>query len=210
MKKVFLSLLMMQNIPRSVLYGAVALTIFTGCHRSDSEEITTPENLVRMKYKNFDDLKIPFLRHYYCDVDDDGINDFYISSELLGIPAEDSDYHSFYVLGSVHTYSLVDINKECPILNKGDLIGKDIRADHHWLKENQVFLAEKVISSNGGYYWKRNWKDASHQYLAFSIKKNGKLYYGWLEISFSQDTETVILHRSAIAEEAERTVIAGQ
>ena len=208
MKKVFL---MMQNISRSILlYGAVILTIFTGCHRSDSEEITTPENPVRMKYKNLGDVEVAFQKAFPCDVDDDGKNDFYISSELIGKPSEQSDYHSYFFLGAFNTNSLVNSNEETPVLNLGDKIGKNIYPDHNWYNGNQITLAEKVIPLNGNEHWIRNWKDASHQYLAFSIKKNGKLYYGWLELTFSKNTETVILHRSAVAEEADKTVIAGK
>ncbi|MEE1944535.1 hypothetical protein VRU48_05405 [Pedobacter sp. KR3-3] len=163
-----------------------------------------------MQYKNLGDRQIAFGNSYSCDVDDDGVKDFSIHTEYFGKPAERIDCQQFYFIGAFPTYSPVDLNEQTPLLNAGNLIGKNSYANHAWYNASHLLLSEKVITESGNDYWQGKWKDASHKYLAFAVKKDGKLYYGWLELSFSQSQGALILHRAAIAEQAEKDVFAGK
>jgi len=45
--------------------------------------------------------------------------------------------------------------------------------------------------------------------LPIQIERNGRLYNGWIELSFSTANEKLILHKAAISVEEGRTVRAG-
>ncbi|WP_199141775.1 hypothetical protein [Pedobacter sp. ASV12] len=178
------------------------------CRKSD---LTNPmDNIPQMQYKNLEDRRITFGNSYACDVDDDGVNDFAIHTEYLGKPAERVDCQQFYFSGAFLTYSPVDSNEQTPLLNTGNAIGKNSYANHSWYNATHLLLSEKVITMSGNDYWQGKWKEVSHKYLAFAVKKNGKLHYAWLELSFSQSTEALILHRVGIAVLPERDVFAGK
>jgi hypothetical protein len=63
---------------------------------------------------------------------------------------------------------------------------------------------------NGTIYWEGAWKTASHHYFPFYIERNSKRFFGWIELSFSMALEKIIIHRIAVSEEAEKTIIAGK
>jgi hypothetical protein len=96
---------------------------------------------------------------------------------------------------------------ESPMLNKGDSISK-IYNGYDWWEVSFIVLAEKIIDNNGS-RWDGLWKNADHKYLPIQVEKNQKLYHGWVELSFNTAEEKLILHKSAISTEADRTVKAG-
>ena len=58
-------------------------------------------------------------------------------------------------------------------------------------------------------FWDGLWKNANHKYQPVQIKKEGKPYFGWIELSFDKGTEVVILHKAAISKEPYKAVKAG-
>ena len=67
----------------------------------------------------------------------------------------------------------------------------------------------KNIGYDNPPYWEKEWKDVSHKFLAIQVKRDGKLYHGWIELSMDTVNSKLILHRAAIAKEAGRQVRAG-
>lgn len=189
------------------LTTALFLLLAVSCRKSNFKDRVPPiDKPLKMTYKNLGDVQIAFHNSYSCDVDDDGIKDFSITTEYNGKPAENIDCQGYFFNGA----SPVDPNEETPLLNSGDTIGNDTYPNHIWYNAAHLLLSEKVITMSGNDFWRGKWKDASHKYLAFSIEKNSKRHYGWLELSFSTNKGAVILHRAAIAEEAEKNVFAGK
>jgi hypothetical protein len=58
-------------------------------------------------------------------------------------------------------------------------------------------------------FWDGLWKNVNHKYLLVQIKKEGKPYFGGIELSFDKRTEVVILHKTAISKEPYKAVKAG-
>jgi hypothetical protein len=52
-------------------------------------------------------------------------------------------------------------------------------------------------------------KLANHKYLPVYLKKNGHVYFGWIELSFDTIAEKIILHRAALCTEAGQKIKAG-
>lgn len=196
---------------KSYLIISLFLFALTSCKKPPvNNPVPRTTDIPPMKYKNLGDIQVFFRSSYTCDVDNDGINDFSIHTEYLGKPAENVDCKQFYFSGTYLTFSPVDSNEQTPLLHAGDEIGKKSHENHSWYNASHLLLSEKVITDSGNDYWRGKWKDATHKYLAFAMEKNGKRYYGWLALSFSQPKEAVILHGVAIAEQAERNVFAGK
>src|SRR5439155_20250618 len=96
---------------------------------------------------------------------------------------------------------------ESPMLQKGDSIALSHPGYNLW-EISSIVLAEKIIDNNGN-HWEGLWKNADHQYLPVQVEKNNKLYHGWIELSFDTTREVMILHKSAISTEENKTVKAG-
>lgn len=197
---------------RYFLLAVLIVVLSPACRKSDLEKKAplSPTYTSKIKYKNLGNVQVAFNKSYGCDIDGDGIRDFFITTDLIGKPAEQTDCRSYFFTGAFFTYSPVNDNEETPLLNEGDTIGKTIYVNHNWYNASNLLLAEKVITMSGNDFWRGKWKEASHQYLAFAIEKNEKKYYAWLELSFVQNPGVVILHRAAIAEEAEKYILAGK
>lgn len=187
----------------------LSVLIFAGCSKTEDRSVEEMSQ-VKMKYKCLGNLQIPFQKTFSYDLDDDGKKDLFITSQLIGKPSEQSDYQSYYFMGGSSTYSPIDVEDQTPVLNAGDIIGEDMNLNHEWYNVPQVCIAEKIIPISGNDYWQGKWKNVSHKYLAFALKKDGKYTYGWLELSFSKNLGTVILHCIGFAEESGKNVIAGK
>lgn len=143
------------------------------------------------------------------DLDKDGTTDFYISTLLVGDPSLQRDYRQYYFNSQFYANCQVNDNEETPVLQKGDKIAPTPLEGFHWYNASQVVIAQKIIEENGT-SWSGNWRNISHGYEPISILRNDKLYYGWIEISFDMQNERVILHRAAVAKEADVEVKAGE
>ncbi|MCJ0743469.1 hypothetical protein [Pedobacter montanisoli] len=198
---------------RYFLVAVLFALLSVACRKSfdfERKDLLPPTYTSKIKYKTLGDVQVPFNKSYACDVDGDGIRDFVINTDLIGNPFEKIDCRSYFFIGEFFTYSPVDGNEETPLLNTGDVIGEKSYINHNWYNASHLLLIEKVITMSGNDFWRGKWKEASHQYLAFAIKKNEKKHYAWLELSFDQNSGAIILHRAAVAEEAEKNILAGK
>ena len=93
-------------------------------------------------------------------------------------------------------------------MNKTDRLG----AKHDgfdWFGVSSIVLAEKLVPLNEAPYWGGTWKEASHHFLPVQLTKEGKAYYGWIEISFDMSAEKLVLHNAAISSEGDKEIKAG-
>jgi hypothetical protein len=88
-----------------------------------------------------------------------------------------------------------------------DVISRNVTG-YTWWEISAIVLAEKIITYTES-HWEGAWKNADHKYLPVQMKKQGKLYHGWIELSFNTTEEKLILHRSAISKEEDKDVKAG-
>jgi hypothetical protein len=160
-----------------------------------------------MAYKNLQNQEVKYGQSRYVDIDSDGTNDFLFNVELIGDPILQRDRIQFYANSGIKRNLLNNDLDESPMLNKGDSISKN-HVGYNWWQISSIVLAEKIITYNGD-SWQGLWKNADHKYLPIQVEKTGKLYHGWIELSFNTVEEKLILHNAAISTEEEKGIKAG-
>jgi hypothetical protein len=126
---------------------------------------------------------------------------------LVGDPILQRDRLQFIAHSKIDDNLLNNDEDQSPVLNRYDLIS-ETHQGYQWYEISAIVLAEKITTMTS-VFWEGLWKNASHKYLPVQIKRNNKLYHGWIELSFDTAAEKLILHRSAISTEAGKDVKAG-
>jgi hypothetical protein len=160
-----------------------------------------------MAYKELGNQEVKYGQYQYVDLDNDGTRDFLFNVQLVGDPILQRDRIQFYANSGIKRNLLNNDVDESPMLNKGDSISKR-HVGYNWWEISSIVLAEKLVYASGS-SWEGVWKNADHKYLPIQIEKNGKLYHGWIEISFSIAEEKLILHKAAISTEEDKSIKAG-
>ena len=161
----------------------------------------------QMRYIDLHDGEVGFHQEKPVDIDGDGKTDFFFGVILVGDPVLERDRLQYYAMSGVKCNLLNDANDQSPVLNKMDTISKT-HPGYTWWEISSILLAEKIITHTES-HWEGLWKNANHQYLPIQVETNGKLFHGWIELSFSTAAEKLILHKAAISMEDGKTVKAG-
>ena len=160
-----------------------------------------------MVYNDLSSAEVKYGQYKYLDIDNDGSFDLLFNVTLLGDPILQRDRLQFYANSGKERNLLNDAQDQSPVLNSMDPISKT-HPGYTWYEISAILLAEKIITFNGN-SWEGLWKNVSHKFLPIQIQKNGKLYHGWVELSFDTTKETLILHKSGISTEEDKEVKAG-
>lgn len=190
-----------------LLLVAAAGLVLASCKKERTPVPLPVTTHPQMTYMELQDTEVKFLQSKRIDVDKDGHPDFSFSTLLVGDPVLQRDRLQFYVNSGVKRNLLNNIQDESPILNKFDSISMN-HPGYTWWEISAIVLAEKITDNNGS-YWQGLWKNADHKYLPIQVNNYGKIYNGWIEISFNSSEEKLILHRLGLSREENRTVQAG-
>lgn len=193
---------------KPLLIGSLFCLAICGCKKP----VLKPEPPVdvhpQMMYKDLQNAEVSFNhRSKTIDVDGDGQSDFSFGVLLLGDPVLQRDRIQFYAYSGVQRNLLNDANDQSPVLNSMDTISIKHQG-YDWWQISAIVLAEKIITYTDT-YWDGLWKNASHKYLPIQVEKSGKLYQGWIELSFSTTGEKLVLHKAALCKEEGKTIKAG-
>ena len=179
--------------------------IFISCSKTELKpEINQPQ----MLYTELNEAEVKYGHPISVDVDHDGANDFSFGVILVGDPVLIRDRLQFLAMSKINTNLLNNEQDESPRLNKGELIS----FKHHgynWFEISSIVMAEKLTEMTGFPYWDGIWKSASHKFLPIQLKKSGGYYQGWIELSFDQAGEKILLHKAAVSKEPGKDVKAG-
>lgn len=189
---------------------AVSVSLLLIACKKENTEVPAPvppPDHPQMIYKDLQNAEVKYLKTKTIDVDGDGALDFYFGVMLVGDPVLQRDRLQFYANSVVKRNLLNNAQDESPVLNKYDVISKN-HPGYTWWEISAIVLAEKITDNNGS-YWQGLWKDATHKYLPLQMEKAGKLYHGWLELSFNTAEEKLILHKVAMSQEEDKSVQAG-
>lgn len=192
---------------RRFIFVIAVILLFTACKRESWQTTPKPESHPEMRYKDLQNAEVKYQQAKMVDVDNDGSADFAFSVQLVGDPLLQHDRWQFIAHSGVNRNLLNDANDNSPMLKRLDVIGKQM-SGYTWYEISAIVLAEKIITNNGS-YWDGIWKNADHQFLPIQLQKEGKYFHGWIEVSFNTAEEKLVLHRSAISREEEKSVRAG-
>jgi len=187
---------------------ALAVLLLAACkkERTSQPEISVPHPV--MQYLDLHDESIGFGQVKIIDINNDGTDDFLVSTLLVGDPILERDRRQYYISSGTTSRILQNTNSESPILTRNDEI-KLQHPGYEWFEVNSLLLAEKIIPMIGNPFWQGSWKNVSHKYLPVQLKKNGSVYNGWVELSFDMVQERIVLHKAAICTEAGKPIKAG-
>jgi hypothetical protein len=181
--------------------------VFSACNKNKPVVPIEPEE-PQMQYYDLQNAEVKERQSKRIDLINDGTTDFYFATLLVGDPVLQRDRFQFYAYSMIEAYLLNDAYDQSAVLNKTDQIS-DKHSGYQWFDLSAIVLAEKITTMSGPSYWEGNWKMANHKYLPVYIRKNGVVYYGWIELSFDTVAEKLILHRAALCTEAGRKIKAG-
>jgi hypothetical protein len=195
------------SVMRKLFFAIIASLSFIACKKEDLQTNPPVDSHPQMLYKDLQNASVKYLQAKGIDVDNDGSTDFAFSVQLVGDPLLQRDRWQFIAHSGVNRNLLNDANDNSPMLNRMDAITKQM-SGYTWYEISAIVLAEKIVTNNGN-YWDGVWKNADHKFLPIQLKKEGKYFHGWIELSFNAAEEKLVLHRSAISKEEEKTVKAG-
>jgi hypothetical protein len=183
----------------------VPALFFFSCKKS--EVVPKPSTHPVMRCKDLQNAEVIVSHSQSVDIDNDGTKDFAFSVLLVGDPILQRDRLQFIAHSKIDDNLLNNDEDQSPVLNRYDLIS-ETHQGYQWYEISAIVLAEKITTMTN-VFWEGLWKNALHKYLPVQIKRNNKLYHGWIELSFDTAAEKLILHRSAISTEAGKDVKAG-
>jgi len=187
---------------------ALAVLLLAACKKEKTTQPETPVPHPVMQYLDLHDESIGFSQIKIIDINNDGTNDFLVSTLLVGDPILQRDRRQYYISSGTQSRLLMDGNNQSPVLIKNEEI-KLQHPGYGWFEVNSLLLAEKIVPMIGNPFWQGNWKAVSHKYLPVQVKKNGNIYNGWVELSFDMVQEKIVLHKTAVCTEAGKTIKAG-
>ncbi len=198
------------NYMKEGLFTLFILSTLLSCQKENTainEPLPPSPTHPVMIYNDLRSAEVKYGQFKNIDIDNDGSFDFFFEVMLLGDPILQRDRLQFYAYSRQERNLLNNAQDQSPVLNLMDLISKT-HPGYTWYEISAILLAEKIITFNGN-YWEGPWKNVSHKFLPVQVKKNGKLYHGWVELSFDTTKETLTLHKSGLSIEEDKEVKAG-
>lgn len=192
---------------KNALFAIAIILLLTSCKKESLPTNPPTESHPEMQYKDLQNAEVKYQHSNVVDVDNDGSFDFAFSVQLVGDPLLQRDRWQFMAHSGVNKNLLNDASDNSPMLSRTDVISKQMN-NYNWYEISAIVLAEKIVTDNGK-YWDGNWKSADHNFLPIQVKKEGKYFHGWIELSMNTTEEKLVLHRSAISTEEEKSVKAG-
>lgn len=193
-----------------VIFILIIFVSLISCKKTPVQPEQPIEQHPQMLYKNLGDTTIAFARSASFDLDNDGSKDIYFTTLLVGDPITKQDKKQWYVQSSFYTNLPVNAAESIPMLSSHDDIPVHNFGGYAWYNASNILLAQKVLSNTEAPLWEGHWKAAQHRFIPIQINRSGKLYNGWVEISFSMTDEKVIIHRSGISKVENQAVNAGK
>lgn len=190
---------------------ALLFLILNACTKKDfKQEPGLPgQHPSDLMITDLNDIEVKQQQHQSLDLDKDGVTDVLFATWEIGDPIEKEDEILFFAASGTKSSLMIGEDNFSPKFNQDELIPVKAPRGYEWYIVAQVELAMKNISDTKPPYWEKEWKDASHKFLAIQVNRSGRLYQGWIELSMDTVQSKLILHRAAIAKQSERAVRAG-
>jgi hypothetical protein len=192
---------------KTIWLGFVLITA-VACKKPRPEPPVQPPP--SMLVKDLADSSLAFGKHASFDLDDNGAKDVLFSTQTVGDPIEQKDKEQWMITVSFETSLPVNSTEHLPVLRYLDSIPLNDFSGYAWYNASSIILSQKTHPMTTPPYWEGDFKEASHRFVPIQIKKQGGLYNGWIEVSFSTTNEKLTLHKAAICKEPNKSIVAGK
>jgi hypothetical protein len=193
---------------KKTIWPGLVLLMAVACKKPSSKPPVQP--YPSMLVKDLADSSVVFRRNASFDLDDNGEKDVLFSTQLVGDPVEQQDKKQWMVTSSFNANLPVNSTEHIPVLRYPDSIPLNNFSGYAWYNASHILLSQKTITMTTPPFWEGDWKDASHRFVPIQLKKQGGLYNGWIEVSFSTAEEKLTLHKAAVCKEANKSIVAGK
>lgn len=188
----------------------MAILTLASCSKTPLPTPSPVPGTPAMSYINLNDMQIAYARPGKAiDVNKDGRNDLYFGVELVGDPIEKLDKRQFVVITSIYTYLPVTANEQVMPLTREAVIPVADFNNANWYNASEITLVERIETTDAVISWRGSFLNSTGKYLPIQVMKNNERYNGWVELSFDQINQQLILHRAAISSKPEVAVKAG-
>ncbi len=188
----------------------LAGTLITGTSCSKKDNGSLPQTDIR--YMNLNNKLVKYNQHLSVDLDQDGVYDFRIATELTERGLDDVLYHFVSATGANRV--LVKNDGEPARKDSGLLISTANEGNFTWDALEPAILVTRVYPAWDIYsnYFEGSWFQQTNKYLPVQLVKEGKRYNGWIRFSFqgSSVDKGIIVHDAAYNKIAEQPIKAGQ
>lgn len=187
------------------LITVLAASTFISCSK---DETSAPA--AEMTYINLQDKAV---KHFepatLIDLNQDGNTDIIFGTMAVGDPVNQLDKWQYRIGSGIDTRLAVNTQEQVPMMNKGQRIPVQGIDGYTWYEASSIVLMQKNISDKLPVFWSGIWVNANRRFIPVQVKKAGKKYNGWIELSTDITQEKIILHKAAITKEPEKDALAG-
>lgn len=187
--------------------AALFLLLLVSCKKD--KDMPPPTAHPVMQYTDLHNLEVIDMNRKYIDVDSDNQSDFFFEVLPVADPLLQRTSFRFYAYSKTHTSLLNADPDQTPALDAGAVIGASFPG-YSWWEISGAVLAKEVTPANGNPYWEGTWKNAVRKYLPVRLARQGKHFFGWIEMTLDHSTKKLILHKAALSTEARKEVKAGR
>lgn len=187
------------------ILGLALATMLYSCEKEDQDQTVT------YGYTDLNDTTVSYNHHVELDLDKDGERDFLASTVLIGKSTGD---HLQFRISSAFANRILLQEEELPAMLENDAtITKSDQPPYTWTAIGSAIIVERIIPIDlSEMRWEGAWKNMQNKYLPVQlVKQSGKVYNGWIRISFSNDAQSkIILHDAAYCKSPNVQIKAGQ
>jgi hypothetical protein len=185
------------------IFSIAVVASLISCEKEDQPQV--------IEYTNYNDTTVSYTHPVELDLDKDGEMDFSASTLLLGTSVGD---HLQFRIGSKERNRILLEEEEKPAMLDLDVqISKNDQPPYVWTPIGTAMIVERISPIDlSDTYWNGVWKEKQNKYLPIQlVKENGKVYNGWIRISFSNHANSrIIIHDAAVSRTEGREIRAGQ
>lgn len=188
-----------------VLTAVFSALTFISCSKDE-----TPAPVAEMVYINLQDKAVKHNEPATSiDLNQDGTKDIIFGTIAVGDPVNQLDKWQYRIGSDIETRLAVNDQEQVPMLSKDQRIPVQGFNGFTWFEASSIVLMQKNISDKLPVFWSGIWVNANRRYIPVQVKKAGKKYNGWIELSTDITQEKIILHKAAITKEPEKDALAG-
>jgi hypothetical protein len=198
-------MLLKKEKPSLALIAVFAALTFIACSKDEK-----PAPVAEMVFINLQDKAVKHNEPAtLIDLNQDGTIDIIFGTMAVGDPVNQLDKWQYRIGSGIETRLAVNTQEQVPMMNKGQRIPVQGLDGYTWYEASGIVLMQKNISDKLPVFWSGIWMNANRRYIPVQVKKAGKKYNGWIELSTDITQEKIILHKAAITKEPEKDALAG-